>query len=406
MKVLHINTNDRGGAAKASLRLHYELINNKIESKYLVLDQFYYFKEVYHFFENETKLTKFINLFKRHAAPSFYQLYYKNKIKTYEHFSFPYTMIDITKHTLYDWADIIHLHYIAEFVNIPVFFEKCKKPIIWTFHDMFPITGLEHASGFEEIFGIIHTKENQKIRIRNKKNIISAISKTENIKFTTPSKWLKKNAEESNDFFLDKIQVIPHAIDCNIFKQLDKNYCRKTLNLPEYKRILLYSTDSHFRANKKFEFVIEAINKSKREDLFLLTIGNFSKDNVKLNCDSINLGFIHNEELLPIIYSAADITIIPSIQESFSLVTLESMACGVPVIAFNTTGPAEILEHNKTGYLAELCSTYDLAKGIDSLLEDETKYLTLSVNARNEVLRNYNISEIYKQYLNIYKLMK
>jgi glycosyltransferase involved in cell wall biosynthesis len=402
MKILHINTNDRGGAAKASLRLHFELLKHNFDSKYLVLDQFYNYQKVFPFFENETKLRKFTNLITRHALPSFYQLYFKNKVKTYEHFSFPNSMIDITKHELYEKADIIHLHYIAEFVNISDFFEKCRKPVIWTFHDMFPITGLEHATGFEEKFGIIHTKTNEKIRNRNKKNIIGAIKKAEKIKFTSPSRWLKQIAEESNDFFLDKINIIPHAVNCNIYKPLDKQFCRKALNLPENKKILLYSTDSHSRANKKFEYVIDAINMSKRNDLLLLTIGNFSKEKVKVKCDIINLGFIHNEELLPIIYSASDITKIPSIQESFSLVTIESMACGVPVVAFNTTGPAEIITHNKTGYLAEIGVVEDLAKGIDSILEDANNYLSMSINARNTVLKNYNISEIYKLYLNIY----
>ena len=405
MNILHINTNDRGGAAKASLRLHFELLNQNIESKYLVLDQHYNFQEVYPFFENETKLRKFTNLITRHALPSFYQLYFKNKVKTYEHFSFPNSLIDITKHHLYEWADIIHLHYIAEFVNIPDFFEKCKKPVIWTFHDMFPITGLEHATGFEDKFGIIHTKKNEKIRIKNKRNIISSIKKAENIRFTSPSKWLKQKAEESNVYFSNKINVIPHSVDCSTYKPLDKEMCRNALNLPENKKIILFSTDSHSRANKKFDYVIDAMNKSKRNDLLLLTIGNCSTKKVDAKYEIINLGYIHNETFLPIVYSAADISIIPSIQESFSLVSIESMACGVPVIAFNTTGPAEIIKHNKTGYLAEISSTSDLAEGIDSVLNDEDNYRLMSNNARNEVLTNYNIAEIYKQYLNLYKQM-
>jgi glycosyltransferase involved in cell wall biosynthesis len=406
MRILHINTNDRGGAAKASLRLHFELLNHNIESKYLILDKYYDFQEVYPFFENETKLRKFTNLITRHALPSFYQLYFKNKVKTYEHFSFPTSMIDITKHKLYEWADIIHLHYIAEFVNIPDFFEKCSKPIIWTFHDMFPITGLEHATGFEDKFGIIHSKENERIRIRNKNSMINAIKKSDNMRITSPSKWLKQKAEESNVFFLGKVQVIPHSVDCNVYKPLDKEMCRKALNIPENKKILLYSTDSHARANKKFEFVIDAINKSNRDDILLLTIGNISTENSEVNCDIINLGFIHNEELLPIVYSASDIAIIPSIQESFSLVTIESLACGVPVIAFNTTGPAEIIKHNITGYLAKIGDTTDLAKGINEILSNDDDYVTMSINARAEVLENYNISEIYKLYLNIYKQLQ
>ena len=94
-----------------------------------------------------------------------------------------------------------------------------------------------------------------------------------------------------------------------------------------------------------------------------------------------NFNEINNDKILQKLYSAADVMIVPSKMETFGLAATEAMACGTPVVAFNNTGLADIMEHKKNGYLAELLDINDLAKGILWTFNHSDEK-TLSLNAR------------------------
>jgi glycosyltransferase involved in cell wall biosynthesis len=84
----------------------------------------------------------------------------------------------------------------------------------------------------------------------------------------------------------------------------------------------------------------------------------------------INLGLIKDDNFLAGVYSAADITIVPSRSESFGQVAAESLSCGTPVAAFNTSGLKDIIDHKETGYLADYLDIADLARGVEYLLNN------------------------------------
>ena len=114
------------------------------------------------------------------------------------------------------------------------------------------------------------------------------------------------------------------------------------------------------------------------------------------------LGHIENDEKLVSIYSAADVMVVPSVQEAFGQTAAESMACGLPVAAFGHTGLLDIVDHRQNGYLAQPFDTADLAQGIDWILSTGN-YAELCQSARTKVVREFDSRLIADKYLAFYK---
>lgn len=114
------------------------------------------------------------------------------------------------------------------------------------------------------------------------------------------------------------------------------------------------------------------------------------------------LGHLHDDVSLRVLYSAADVMVVPSLQENLSNAIMESMACGTPVVAFNVGGNSDLIEHRKTGYLAAPFDADELAGGIDWVLTAEN-YSELSKNSRNKVLRNFDSSLVARKYIHLYQ---
>jgi len=176
MKILHVNTYDKGGAATAIKRIHKELLNRGIDSKLLVLHKATNFPETYSFWDGIPKqVPKEQNLFIRVAKKIWGKVYNKwylllNKkkiseqiikkkelaaiISRVEMFSYPTSNFDITEHPLYKEADIIQLNWVSGFLDEPSFFKKNKKPVIWRMPDLYACGGGYHYEKnflFEEL---------------------------------------------------------------------------------------------------------------------------------------------------------------------------------------------------------------------------------------------------------------
>ena len=114
------------------------------------------------------------------------------------------------------------------------------------------------------------------------------------------------------------------------------------------------------------------------------------------------MGLFHDEIGLALLYNAADVMVVPSIQESFGQTAAEAMACGTPVVAFATTGLLDIVEHKKTGYLAQPFDVVDLKNGIDWVL-NSSNYEYLCKCARSKVVREFDSSVVANKHIKLYK---
>ncbi len=412
---LLINTYDYGGAAKACLRLHKGLLRHNIKSKVLVKKKTYHdLPEVYQITIKELK-SSIKDKIRRRAIKflmsiKFYEdkqtKFIKNRHPNLELFSYPFSEYDITKSALYQEADIINLHWVANFLDYPTFFKKNTKPIIWTLHDENPFSGGEHYK--EEIIGIndngypiyrnITKKEKQVFKkiLEIKKQALDGI---DNLTIVTPSMWLAERARKSELFNRFKILTIYNSVEQEIYKPVNKELARKRLNIPNNKKVILFV--SHFISNfrKGFAFLIKAFDYIQRDDIYFMSVGVTEKTVEQNNFHQ--LGFINDENMMSIIYSAADIFVLPSLMDNLPNTMLESIMCGTPVVAFPVGGIQEVIKPGFNGILADEISARALAIAINNALDN--LHLFDREKIRNEAETKFNLDVQAKMYIELYK---
>lgn len=418
MKVVMLNTSDAiGGAAIAALRLAKALQKQDIEVKILVQNKTTNLDFV------EGTSNNFFNKFKNFsyfAIERFiFKLHEKNPSVRFA-FSMANTGEDISKHKFVKEADIIHLHWInfgfLSLKSLEKIF-KLGKPVVWTLHDMWAFTGGCHHSydckKYESDCGncsIYLNKPKEKDLsniVWNKKN---SILPKYPINIVSVSNWLSECSRKSSLFRNQKHFTIHNSLNLNFIAK-DKSYSKKHLGISPDKKILLFGSYKIENPNKGFDYFIEALkilkeDKSIESGNFLIVLfGNIkiSKEDffLKIPFEYKYLGFVKDVKELSNVYSAASITVTPSLYESFGQVITESMICKTPVVAFNNTGPKDIINHKKNGYLAKFKSSEDLAKGIKWILF-ESEYETLCKAAYIDTKNNFSDTVIASQYIKLY----
>jgi len=408
-RVLHISTSDIGGAANVCITIHNELIVNGYGSNVLTLLRTRSTTgiEQYNEYKKAGKIGIAYEHYKSFLLPWIFSKLLKDQEKKHEAFTFPYSLIDITKHPFYNEADIIQLHYASYLVNWKTFFAKNTKPIVWTLHDMNVFTGGCHHS--EDCIGYLEQcgdcpqlKESwlpnlPEAMLRMKKNALSG-----NITFVSPSKWLMNKAQSSTLLQKQDIRFISNGIDLNMFKKRNKELSRIKHNLPINKKIILFLIDDFSRYNKGFFLFIDSIKYIKdSNDIFYIFIGNNAKNIDNYVKDFVCFPYIVSEFQLSELYSSADLLVLPSKYENCPLTVMESMACGTPVVSFNAAGQKDMIEHTENGYLANPYDTISFAKGITYCL-DEKNHSKLSINCEIKAKNEYSSKKMFDSYKSLY----
>jgi glycosyltransferase involved in cell wall biosynthesis len=308
--------------------------------------------------------------------------------------------------------DLVNLHWINnELISIKEI-SKIKMPIVWTFHDMWPMCGGEHYSdsnryklGYDQV-----SKDNNERGIdlnlflwRRKKKFWS--SKIDHI--VCGSKWLKDKTNESDLFKNCKTTIIHPALDLSEWFPVEKMIAREILGLPKNKKILLFmSTNGTKDIRKGFNF-IKSLNKSffeKNQDTVILSIGQESGLKLNNRTISINKSFSGDPISLKLLYSAADMLLVPSLIEAFGQVAIEAASCGTPSVAFKNTGVEDAIKHKDTGYLASYMDQKDFEQGIEWIFNQLSidKYF-FNKRCVEFVSKNFSSRIIANKYINIYK---
>ena len=351
MKVLHILSSIKGGAAKAAIRLHYGLLDAGVESKILTLSNDR--DGVKAHFVYDEQYIPFISKLKKKFQRIVNELGIKNtsnyspkKIATKEIFSNPKTEFSIFEHPLVKDADVINMHWVASFLDY-TFFVECKKPIVWTLHDMYPFTGGCHYSYDCERYldkcdncpQLLISKPFDSA-LRNLKYKMNTLNSTVNLTVVTPSEWLANLSKNSILFNTFTHKLIPYGIDNSVFKFRDKLLCRDLLGLSKRKKLILFVSDIISEKRKGFGFILELVKAVSSEEFEFIAIGSNNENATNIN----PLGFIRDELLMSFYYNAADAFVIPSLADNFPNTVLESLMCGTPVVGFRVGGVSEQLD--------------------------------------------------------------
>ena len=413
MKVLHLSTTDNnGGAARAAFRLHCGLNQQGIGSRMFVRNKYT---------DNEAVTQYRYPIGLKKTEYSFRKYLIKNEIKKYiasrptgfEVFSDDRTPLKTGFFDQLPDTDLYNLHWISEFVDLPAFFKRINKPVVWTLHDMFPFTGgCHYNSGCENYFQYCHhcpqlgSKYEKDLSYQIWARKLKAISEFKNIIIIrADSHWLANEAKKSSMFKDLDIDTIHYGIETEEFIPRDKIACRKALNIPINSRVIVFGAPGINNTRKGVKQLHEALQKLSKtcSNLFLLSFGSGSMP-VTLDIPRLHLGHVANNHLLSMIYNCADVFVIPSLQEAFGQTALEAMSCSIPVVGFNTGGIPDMISNGITGYLVETGNINLLAEAINEILTlHQSDYIKMCASCRQKVLKEFTIAHQAEKYYNVYK---
>ncbi len=414
MRVIHINNSDKGGgSARAVVDISNALHRAGINSTILVQQKLSSYDHIH---TTTKSFIQIIHFFLRYWF-DFILISFFTK-QTRGRFSFPFWGINLSKESFLKETDIIHLHWINQgYFSIKTFkkLARLNKPIVWTLHDMWAFTGGCHYSGGCEKF-ISECKNCPSLKFSSENDFSNKIFtnkiltyKKLNIDIVTCSKWLADEAKRSYLFQNKKITPIPNPIEIDIYKPMDQKTARAKLNLPQDKKLILFGTMTLKEKRKGFSYLKSALDFLDKEhpelkdEIEVLVFGsskNSTIDRIPFNTNFV--GRIADVNKLVQCYNSADLFAAPSLEDNLPNTVMESLSCGVPVVAFNIGGMPDMIGHKSNGYLAKPYSHQDFAEGLYWILTGTDKQ-KLQTNAREKVINNFTPDIIGKRYLDLYK---
>ncbi|KMJ59732.1 N-acetyl-alpha-D-glucosaminyl L-malate synthase [Bacillus sp. LL01] len=202
------------------------------------------------------------------------------------------------------------------------------------------------------------------------------------------------------------IQTAYNFIDERVYFKKDTYDLKEQYGISEEEKIIIHV--SNFRKVKRVQDVVKSFHLIEKQiPSKLLLVGDGPEISVVCNLVkelglSEKVLFLGKQENLEDLYSISDLMLLLSEKESFGLVLLEAMACGVPSVGTRIGGIPEVIDHSKTGYLSEVGDIEDIAKNAIKILGDSILHKTFAENAVARVKEHFSSQKIVKQYEDIY----
>ena len=402
IKILHINYNDdSGGAAIAVQRIHEAQKIVGINSRILVAEKFSNDKDIIGPSSTLEEIKwKIFKSFNRKIESL-------QKIKRYDSNSFNILPNNFIKKLNKVDCDIINLHWIGNNLISIKSLSKIKKPIVWTLHDMWAYTGSEHYTQTKRfIEGYEKSNKPKDLKGFDIEKYCWELKKKyypKQMLIIPTSKWQFENTKKSYLLKNHETRKIKLPLDFDFWKPFNKKLARELLNIPHDKKVLLIGSQNLGHIRKGFYLIDKIFKNIKNKNIMILSFG--SNNNSLKNMSStknISLKEIKpNTSDLKIAYSASDLFIAPSIQESFGQTVLEAASCCLPSICFENNGFSEIIDHKINGYLAKENDLIDYSNGIDWCLEN-IKREQMEINI-SKLKDKFSYQKIGNEYKSIYE---
>jgi glycosyltransferase involved in cell wall biosynthesis len=401
MKIAHVNTFPRGGAATAALRLHNALLEKNIESSFICL--------------NEPAASNIRNCVAvEYAQPSLWSKI-TNKLgwpitaahkreqlsKKYhpqsEFLGLPFSDYRLEDITVLQEADIINLHWVQGFLNYPSFFKRLSKPIVWTIHDLSPFMGC-----FNYPMDQINNPRMAMIDQEFYDQKISALKGYNYpIHIAAPSVWIKEAAQAYKPFTALSFHHIPYGIDNKEFRHIDAGVARDSLGLPKDKFIVLFVSESVENKRKRFDRILALAEQLTGNDVLFVAIG---KEPKEINNNTIKfVGNVSSTEQLNLYYAAANFFLMPSQEDNFPNVVLESLFCGTPVISNNAGGMKDII-NDSNGFLVDDFNISEICTILKDAISNARVFDNLAIS--NTTRTKYSSVTMADSYIKLYNELK
>lgn len=302
--------------------------------------------------------------------------------------------------------DIVHLHNIhGHDCNLKMlfsYFRRKKTKLLWTFHDCWAFTAYcphftmvrcdqwkTHCRNCVQRRGFSWFFDRSCELFDKKKRLFEGLDMT----IVTPSRWLADLVRQS---FLKAypVQVINNGIDLGIFRPTPSQF-RKKQGL-ENKKIVL-GVSFGWDERKGLDVFIE-LSKRLPDDYRIILVGTDEKTDQLLTENVLSIHRTQNQQELAAIYSAADVLVNPTREENFPTVNMESLACGTPVLTFQTGGSPEIID--------ETCGSVVACDDVDALEKEVIRICTDKPFLREQCLNKaceFDQNDRFKEYLKLYE---
>ena len=317
------------------------------------------------------------------------------------------------QHPLVQEADVLHLHWVnfgfLSLASLQALF-ALGKPIVWTLHDMWAFTGGCHYSRACVRYQT-HCSRCPYLRMPSAHDLSFRIFEKKkrlfehaNLTLVAPSRWLTQLARQAALTSRFRALTIPNTLDTELYSPKSKSEMRAALGLPLDKPLVFFASGNIQDPRKGFHYLREALERlSARQvkpEVVLAGKAPSQTHLLGLSAPVHYLGKISDPARLVEAYNAADLLVVPSLEDNLPNTVLEAMACGTPVVGFATGGIPEMIDHRHTGYLASIGSSEELADGIEWVLGQGG--VSLGQTARLRVLERYAPGVVTKQYAELY----
>ncbi|MBJ6727309.1 glycosyltransferase family 4 protein [Geomesophilobacter sediminis] len=310
--------------------------------------------------------------------------------------------------------DLVHLHWVARMMRIETL-SRIRRPIVWTMHDSWPFTGGCYLPGectrYADACGacpVLCSRQPDDLSaavLRRKKAAWNGLDLT----LVAPSRWMAERARLSSLFRDAPVEVIPNGIDVERYRPVPQEQARRELSLPQDKMLVLFGAKGVTSdANKGFHLLTQALQQlaaaAPAAAMEVVVFGGApGEPRPDLGIPAHYVGWQNEDAALARLYAAADVFVLPSLQENLPFTVMEAMACGTPCVAFDQGGVPDLIDHRVNGYLARAHDPADLAAGIGWVLADPQRRRQLGERARQKVLATFSLPTMTQRYRALYQ---
>ena len=311
-------------------------------------------------------------------------------------------------------GDLIHLHWVADFLDYEAFFSWLpnRMPLVFTLHDMANFTGgccydmgcgrFAQECGACPQLGSGDESDLTRQIWRRKQEYYESLN-SDRVMVVTPSRWLE--AEVSRSSLLSRFprSVIPYGLDLEVFQPRDRRVAREVLGIPAETRVLLFIAAGIHEPRKGFTLLSRALDGiESHSKILLLCVGPGAPADFP-RCPCTHIDGVTNDRFLSFIYSAADVLVAPALADNLPNTILESIACGTPVVAFAAGGVQDAVRPGVTGLLATPGDAVELRHALLDLLDNDVKREELSRKCRQVAVAEYDLGVQAHRYLKLYE---
>lgn len=312
-------------------------------------------------------------------------------------------------------VDVVHLHNLhGHYFSITAVPELARRaPLVWTFHDFFPITGgcafPYDCSRWRSQCGDCPQRGRyplvtQHDRTRRMQSIKRRVFHWLPVTIVTPSRHLARAVEHSGMFNRADFRVIPNAVDTELFFP-HRADARKNLGLPPASPVVLLVAQGLDDPRKGVDDAVRALRGINGPDVVVLLVGAGETPQLLEALrprDVRSFGYVSEQQVLARCYAAADLLLFTSRAENFPCVVQEAMACGTPVLAFDIDGVNEQIEQDKNGFLVPAGDVDALTHALHNILRNKARTRCAGAAARDYAERHWGLDLFLHRHERLY----